>query len=69
MVADVVPARLRGTGFGLFHMGTGLAMLAGSMAAGLLWDLYGAAVPFAAGAVVAALALVAFLARPPVPTS
>jgi MFS family permease len=69
MVADVVPARLRGTGFGLFHMGTGLAMLVGSMAAGLLWDVYGAAVPFAAGAVVAALALVAFLARPPVPTS
>jgi MFS family permease len=69
MVADVVPARLRGTGFGLFHMGTGLAMLAGSMAAGLLWDLYGAAVPFAVGAGVAALALAAFLARPPVPTS
>lgn len=66
MVADLAPAALRGTAFGLFHMGAGLAVLAASLAAGVLWDLYGPAVPFAAAAVVAALALAAFLAVRPV---
>lgn len=66
MVADLAPAALRGTAFGLFNMGAGLAVLAASLAAGVLWDLYGPAVPFAAAAVVAALALAAFLAVRPV---
>jgi MFS family permease len=64
IVADVAPARLRGTGFGLFNMATGVAMLIGSVAAGALWDGYGPAFPFALAAAVTAVALVAYLALP-----
>jgi len=64
VVADVAPARLRGTGFGLFNMATGIAMLGGSVAAGWLWDLYGAPAPFAVAALVAVAAVVAFMLVP-----
>ena len=64
IVADVAPARLRGTGFGLFNMATGVAALLGSLAAGALWDVYGAASMFTVAAVVTAAALAAFLVIP-----
>ena len=64
IVADVAPVRLRGTGFGLFNMATGVAMLIGSVAAGALWDGYGPAFPFALAAAVTAVALVVFLIIP-----
>jgi len=60
MVADVAPARLRGTGFGMFSMATGLALFAGSLGAGWLWDVYGPSVPFAVGATVTVLALIVY---------
>jgi MFS family permease len=59
-VADTAPVRLRGTAFGLFNLVSGIAMLLASVAAGLLWDAYGAPVPFIASAIVAALVLVAW---------
>lgn len=57
MVADATPARIRGTAFGVFHMVGGLALLAASLIAGLLWDLYGPPVTFFAGMVFTAIAL------------
>jgi len=59
LVADSAPARLRGSAFGLFNLATGLAMLAASVLAGLLWDRLGASVTFLAGGGFAALALLA----------
>jgi len=38
MIADSAPANLRGTAFGLFNLLTGVALLAASVVAGLLWD-------------------------------
>lgn len=58
MVADTAPARLRGTAFGFFNLASGIAMLAASALAGLLWDQLGAGVTFYAGAVFAAAAVV-----------
>lgn len=58
MVADTAPPDLRGTAFGLFNLGSGVAMLVASVVAGMLWDRFGAAATFHAGAVFAVLALV-----------
>ena len=57
MVADTAPADLRGTAYGMFNLVSGLAMLAASVLAGLLWDKLGAAATFHAGAVFCLLAL------------
>ena len=57
MVADTAPAHLRGTAFGLFNLGSGVAMLAASVMAGMLWDAFGAQATFQAGALLALLAL------------
>jgi MFS family permease len=56
-IADTAPAELRGTAFGMFNLMTGGALLAASLAAGLLWDQLGAPAMFLAGAVMAAVAL------------
>jgi MFS family permease len=62
LVADVAPAELRGTAFGMFNLVTGIALLAASVIAGGLWDLAGPAGTFLAGAAFAGLALVGLLA-------
>lgn len=49
-IAENAPADLRGSAFGLFNLATGLAMLAASVIAGLLWDRVGPAATFVAGA-------------------
>lgn len=59
LVADQAPAELRGSAFGLFNLATGLALLAASVVAGILWDKLGSNAPFLAGAAIAAAALVA----------
>ncbi|MCX8005266.1 MAG: MFS transporter [Burkholderiaceae bacterium] len=64
MVADAAPADLRGTAFGFFNLASGIAMLAASVVAGLLWDALGAAATFYAGALFCVLTLLA-LARAP----
>ncbi len=58
LVADTAPAQLRGTAFGFFNLASGLAMLAASVVAGVLWDRLGAAATFYGGALFAMLALV-----------
>ena len=55
-VASLVPPQLRGTAFGWYHCAIGLAALPASVAFGLLWQHWGAAIAFSAGAVLAALA-------------
>ena len=61
MVADTAPADLRGTAFGMFNLVSGIAMLAASMVAGLLWDQLGASATFYAGALFSMLALAGLL--------
>jgi len=50
LIADRAPEELRGSAFGLFNLATGFAMLAASVIAGLLWDQWGRATTFLAGA-------------------
>ena len=57
MVADTAPADLRGTAYGFFNLVSGLAMLAASVVAGLLWDRLGASFTFHAGAAFCVMAL------------
>ncbi len=57
LVADAAPTDMRGTGFGMFNLLGGLALLAASVAAGALWDHVGPQAPFLAGAGIAALSL------------
>ena len=63
MVADAAPGGLRGTAFGVFHLVSGVALLAASVLAGWLWSVYGAAYTFYAGAAFTALALAGLLIR------
>jgi MFS family permease len=61
LVADTSPPELRGTAFGLFNLASGVAMLAGSVTAGALWDASGSAMTFLFGGAVAVVALFGFL--------
>ena len=61
MVADTAPKVLRGTAFGLFNLASGLALLVGSVIAGLLWDAYGPSATFLAGGVFAVVTLLGLL--------
>ena len=63
MVADTAPADLRGTAFGFFNLASGIAMLLASVTAGLLWDAFGAAFTFYAGAVFCLLTLAGLALR------
>ena len=61
LVADTAPADLRGTAFGVFNLACGVAMLAASALAGVLWDWFGPCATFLSGAILAAVALVGLL--------
>jgi MFS family permease len=50
LVAAAAPASLRGTAFGVFNLVCGVALLIASVIAGALWDRYGPAATFVAGA-------------------
>lgn len=63
MVADNAPAQLRGTAFGIFNLASGLALLAASVLAGLLWDTWGPQATFLAGGAFCLLALAVLLTR------
>lgn len=64
MVADTAPPDLRGTAYGFFNLLSGVAMLLASVLAGWLWDQWGAAFTFGAGALLSLLALGLLLLRP-----
>src|SRR5689334_4272008 len=61
MIADTVPADLRGTAYGFFNLASGVAMLMASMLAGFLWDQLGAPFTFYAGAAFCATALLGLI--------
>lgn len=65
MIAEVTPSELKGTGFGLFNLASGLFMLLASVIAGGLWDRYGPATAFYVGAAfsLCSLTMLTFLAR------
>ncbi|MFM6829619.1 MAG: MFS transporter, partial [Novosphingobium sp.] len=65
LVADRAPSELRGSAFGLFNLACGVAMLAASVLAGLLWDLAGPMSTFLAGAGFATIAAFALLLSRP----
>ncbi len=58
MVADAAPKELRGTAFGVFNLASGVALLVGSVLAGVLWDVYGPQATFLCGGGFALLTLV-----------
>lgn len=64
MVADTAPEDLRGTAYGFFNLLSGLALLASSVIAGVLWDAMGSSITFYAGAGFAALTLLGMSLRP-----
>ncbi len=64
MVAGTAPESLRGTAFGFFNLISGLALLSASITAGILWDKFGAAATFYAGAIFSVIALVLLMLRP-----
>jgi MFS family permease len=64
MVADTAPADLRGTAYGFFNLMSGLSMLVASALAGFLWDQFGSAFTFLAGAIFSSLALLLLWRRP-----
>ena len=64
MVANSAPDDLRGTAYGCFNLACGLAMLIASVVAGILWDQFGAAHTFYAGALFCGIALSGIALRP-----
>ena len=64
MVADTTPEDLRGTAYGFFNLLSGLAMLAASVLAGLLWDRLGAAFTFYAGVAFCVVTAIVLAWRP-----
>ena len=51
-VSDIVPDNKRASAYGLITMLSGFAMMMGSVVTGILWDKFGAAVPFVVSGVV-----------------
>ena len=58
-VADLVPERLRGRAYGIFHAAIGLTALPASVIFGVLWKEFGARTAFLTGAAVALAAAAA----------
>ena len=60
LIADISGFRRRGTAFGLFGLASGLAVLLASVIAGMLWDHYGPAATFYAGALFTLLTFIGY---------
>jgi MFS family permease len=60
---------LRGTAYGFFNLMSGLAMLVASALAGFIWDRFGAATSFYAGAAFCLLALAGLAIQPARPST
>jgi MFS family permease len=61
LVADLVPADVRGRAFGAFHASVGLASLPASVLFGVWWKLFGPHAAFLIGAGIAVVATAALL--------
>jgi MFS family permease len=58
LVADLAPAHLRGSAFGLYHLTVGIGAFPASLVFGLVWERLGAAAAFGMGAGLALLSSV-----------
>ena len=58
IVADTAPKEMVGTGFGIFNLVSGAALLLASIIGGTLWSSFGAPATFIAGAGFAAVAAI-----------
>jgi MFS family permease len=58
LVADEAPQHLRATAFGVFNFVGGMALLAASLIAGVLWEVVGVYATFLAGAAFTAVGLI-----------
>ena len=65
LIRDKIPEEKKGTAMGIFHMSIGFMALAGSLTAGLLWDVISPRAPFVLGGTVAIVAVVAALCAMP----
>ncbi|OPF19732.1 MFS transporter [Microcystis aeruginosa KW] len=63
IVADRVPARLRGTAFGTINLATGIALLPASLLAGFLWQEISPQAAFLAGSFLAVAAIALLMAN------
>ena len=61
LVADASPSELRGSAFGVFNFVSGIVLLAASLIAGGLWQAFGPAITFYAGAAIASTGLAGLL--------
>jgi MFS family permease len=61
LVADAAPEALRGTGFGVYHLFSGLALVGASTLAGGLWSSWGPEATFLVGAGFAGMAALGLL--------
>jgi MFS family permease len=64
LVADLAPAHLRGSAFGLYHLAVGIGAFPASLLFGLVWQAAGPAAAFGMGASLALLAGILLLALP-----
>ena len=64
LVAESVPAEIRGHALGIFYFVTSIGMLVSSTLTGFLWKVYGGAVPLYISSALAAIAAVLMLAYP-----
>lgn len=65
LIRDQINENIKGTAMGIFHMSIGFSSLAGSVIAGLLWDVIGPKSPFILGGSVALVALIAIILAMP----
>ncbi|NIQ37597.1 MAG: MFS transporter [Proteobacteria bacterium] len=63
-VADLVPSRVRGTAYGVFHTATGTMAFPASLVMGILWHKFGAPWAFVFGAVLALISALLLLRIP-----
>lgn len=60
-ISDLIPDEQRGSAIGLFTMLVSFASLSGSLLTGVLWDMWGSAVPFAISSFTALIIAVIFI--------
>lgn len=58
LISDIVPKRLKGTGYGIYHAILGITLLPASYIAGRLYDTVDASMPFYFGGTMALLAMI-----------
>ena len=59
-VADMVPARKRGTAYGFYNLAFGITVFPASLLFGLVWDQYGATSAFLASSAISVAAIAFF---------